>query len=92
LARDLFRKAFPKGEGGLTISEGFASAEGLVTMLASQGKQSSTLLHLDEFNVIAQKTSQDNTIGITLFNKLLARIRKRGFLITRRFAEGLTAG
>lgn len=68
-ARDLFRQAFP-GNNPLRIVEGFGSSEGLLAMLKAPQKGTSTILHLDEINVIAHKTAQENTLGISAFHKL----------------------
>src|SRR5690242_21492876 len=55
LARDFFRKIHGNNQH---VVEGFGSAEGLLTDLASHAEVP-TLIHLDEINILAQKTSID---------------------------------
>jgi hypothetical protein len=66
LARNLFREV-----GGCCqhIVEGFGSAEGLLTDLAAHAG-TPTLIHLDEINILAQKTSIDGSLGISALHKL----------------------
>ena len=67
LARDLFRVAFKGWER--CVVEGFGSAEGLLTYL-SKHPNIPTILHLDEINILAQKTNFEGTVGISALNKL----------------------
>lgn len=72
LAKEFFRyvqKDLSSWDAKHTIMEGFASAEGLLSQLASE-KAASTLVYLDEINLLAEKTSIQNSAGISLFHKL----------------------
>lgn len=71
LARDFIRGLFPNDKTSIQIVEGFGSAEGLVAKLAMADREKTpTMLHLDEVNVLAQKTGMDNSVGISVLNKL----------------------
>jgi hypothetical protein len=70
LARDFVRKMDERSEDQIRIIEGFGSAEGLVTQLQALPAGRPAILHLDEINVLAQKTGMDGSVGISLLNKL----------------------
>jgi hypothetical protein len=70
LARDFIRKLYNGSEDQIRIIEGFGSAEGLVTQLQALTNKKPAILHLDEINVLAQKTGMDGSVGISLLNKL----------------------
>jgi hypothetical protein len=67
LARDFFEEAF--GTLGEMVIEGFGSAEGLMKILA-QKPNTSTLLHLDEINILVRKTSNEKSLGMSLLHRL----------------------
>jgi hypothetical protein len=66
LARDFFRRIHGNNQH---VVEGFGSAEGLLTDLANHAGVP-TLIHLDEINILAQKTSIDGSVGISALHKL----------------------
>jgi hypothetical protein len=66
LARDLFRLV--QGDRQHVV-QGFGSAEGLLTDL-SKHAGIPTLIHLDEINILAQKTNIDGSVGISALHKL----------------------
>ena len=66
LARDLFRSINGSEQH---IVEGFGSAEGLLADLAGNAG-TPTLIHLDEINILAQKTNIDGSVGISALHKL----------------------
>lgn len=70
LARDFVRRLNAEAENKIRIIEGFGSAEGLVSQLQPLGSAQPAMLHLDEINVLAQKTGIDGSVGIHLLNKL----------------------
>src|SRR5262245_37825888 len=67
LAQKLFQRAL--GDSKQHAVEGFGSAEGLLTDL-SHHKGIPTVVHLDEVNILAQKTAIDGSVGISALNKL----------------------
>jgi hypothetical protein len=71
LARDFIKSLYPNTDSQLRIIEGFGSAEGLVSQLEKLSSLSTpAILHLDEINVLAQKTGMDGSVGIAVLNKL----------------------
>ncbi len=66
-ARDLFKAAISDKQ---TIVEGFGSAEGLLSVLTEQASKHPTILHLDEINILASKTSISGSAGIAPLHKL----------------------
>jgi hypothetical protein len=72
LARDFVKKLFGTDlNDNLRIIEGFGSAEGLAEqLLICDAQKTPAVLHLDEVNILAQKTGMDGSIGISLLNKL----------------------
>jgi len=70
LARDFISKLHGSSEDQIRIIEGFGSAEGIVTLLQALPAGRPAILHLDEINVLAQKTGMDGSVGISLLNKL----------------------
>jgi hypothetical protein len=69
-ARDFIWKLQDGSEDHIRIVEGFGSSEGLVTQLQALPGKMPAILHLDEINVLAQKTGMDGSVGISLLNKL----------------------
>src|SRR4029077_978053 len=72
LARDFIGTIFLNdSDNNIRIIEGFGSAEGLVTQLEDcDSRKTPAVVHLDEINVLAQKTGMDGSVGISLLNKL----------------------
>lgn len=66
-ARDLFKAATSDWQ---EIVEGFGSAEGLLSVLTRQASKRPTILHLDEINILASKTSISGSAGIAPLHKL----------------------
>jgi hypothetical protein len=72
LARDFIGTIFSNdSDNNIRIIEGFGSAEGLVAQLEDcDSRKTPAVVHLDEINVLAQKTGMDGSVGISLLNKL----------------------